>query len=129
VKNLSPSADRIARIAFCIFKEGQILMVESEHSTSGWSLPGGGVNPGETLEQAAVREAWEEAGAVIELGPRLLEYIAWSGHPEYFFTARLIQLELSPEGRKIKWIDISDPKWHEDRQIKMVLEQLHRPSV
>jgi 8-oxo-dGTP pyrophosphatase MutT (NUDIX family) len=129
VKNLSPSADRIARIAFCIFKEGQILMVESEHSTSGWSLPGGGVNPGETLEQAAVREAWEEAGAVVELGQLMLEYTSWSGHPGYFFIAHLIRLEPSLEGRKIKWIDISDPKWHENQQIKTVLEQLHRPSV
>lgn len=34
-----------------------------------WMTPGGGVHPGETFEQAAVRELWEETGIVAPLGP------------------------------------------------------------
>ncbi len=35
--------------------------------TSGWTLPGGGLEPGEGPEAAAVREVLEETGYVIEL--------------------------------------------------------------
>lgn len=36
-----------------------------------WSLPKGKVDPGETDEQAALREVREEASVVAELGPEL----------------------------------------------------------
>jgi 8-oxo-dGTP pyrophosphatase MutT (NUDIX family) len=34
-----------------------------------WFTPGGGLDPGESFEQAAVRELWEETGIVAPLGP------------------------------------------------------------
>jgi 8-oxo-dGTP diphosphatase len=40
--------------------EGQILLLKRTYGNKGWSLPGGGVDPGETIHQALIRECKEE---------------------------------------------------------------------
>ena len=45
---------------------GRVLLVQREDSGA-WCLPGGAIEPGETLAQAAVREAREETGQEVRL--------------------------------------------------------------
>ena len=50
---------------------GQVLLVKRAHEPlkGEWSLPGGGVEIGETLEAAVARELFEETGLRVIVGP------------------------------------------------------------
>jgi ADP-ribose pyrophosphatase YjhB (NUDIX family) len=53
----------ITRVCAAIIQGENILMVLHQHDgRSYWTLPGGGVEVGETPQQAAVREVKEETG-------------------------------------------------------------------
>jgi 8-oxo-dGTP diphosphatase len=53
-------------------------------------FPGGGVEPGETPEQAAVREAAEELGVDVALGPLVAKVRRESGSVHHFYLATLL---------------------------------------
>ena len=57
--------------AFVRDEAGRILLVKHTY-LAGWWLPGGGVDKGETTQDAAARELREEAGLVALSAPRLL---------------------------------------------------------
>jgi ADP-ribose pyrophosphatase YjhB (NUDIX family) len=58
-KNPIPTADIIIEITRHDGREG-IILIERKNPPFGWAIPGGFVDYGESLEQAAVREAKEE---------------------------------------------------------------------
>jgi 8-oxo-dGTP diphosphatase len=45
----------------------RVVLIERKNTPHGWAIPGGFVDEGETLADAAEREALEETGLVVEL--------------------------------------------------------------
>ncbi len=45
-----------------VFNEAGEVLLQKRADNGWWALPGGWVDPGESVEQAAVREVWEETG-------------------------------------------------------------------
>ena len=96
-----PYARRSARV---ILADGadRLLLFESGGF---WFTPGGGIEPGETIEQAATRELWEETGLRVDpdqLGPVVAET---SGYADLGFAARmfhdLFYFQRAPAGFRV----------------------------
>ncbi|WP_371810915.1 NUDIX hydrolase [Frigoribacterium sp. CFBP 13707] len=101
-----------------------LLMMTKAPDTSGaarWITPGGGVDPGESHEEAAVRELHEETGQVVaEVGPvvRVDDFeVPWDaadhthGHAE-FFVVRLPHFEVvDDDWTDDERVDILESRW------------------
>jgi 8-oxo-dGTP pyrophosphatase MutT (NUDIX family) len=88
---------------------GRVLLfsVGGADEPTRWFAVGGGVEPGETYEQAALREVWEETGLTgFALGPEVwrgLPWIAVWGGVAYevqqrYFLARVPAFEIDTSG-------------------------------
>jgi 8-oxo-dGTP pyrophosphatase MutT (NUDIX family) len=57
-----------------VFNDKQEILLVPREDARVWALPAGGLEPGETFEQAAIREVREETGYNIELGQLVGKY-------------------------------------------------------
>lgn len=76
-----------------------------------WNFPGGGVEDGETIEEAAVREVYEEAGLKIKESD--LMYFQATALPylmiHLFMTNKFSgDVEINNESTHFEWADIDD---------------------
>ncbi len=67
-RNPYPTVDIIIEI------EGGIILIERKNPPLGWALPGGFVDWGESLEDAALREAREETSLGVRLARQFHSY-------------------------------------------------------
>lgn len=70
-RNPFPTVDIIIELEG---QEGSIVLVERKNPPHGWALPGGFVDWGESLEEAAVREALEETSLKVTLKEQFHAY-------------------------------------------------------
>lgn len=66
-----------------------ILLIERKNPPHGWAIPGGFVDVGESVEQAAVREAAEETGLRVHL-KALLGLYSHPGRDPRFHTVSAV---------------------------------------
>ena len=91
-------------ITMFIFNGSMLVAIRKHMHPSGvYRAPSGGLQPGEDFEEGALREAYEETGALIELERYILRVhvvfmhsgreVPWTSH---VFTARYLSGELRP---------------------------------
>ncbi|WP_036717279.1 NUDIX domain-containing protein [Paenibacillus harenae] len=62
------------RCTALIVENESILLVEYDDNGIHYNLPGGGLEPGETILEGVAREVWEETAAEVDVGPLALIY-------------------------------------------------------
>jgi 8-oxo-dGTP diphosphatase len=88
----------------------RVLMVLNENGR--WSLPGGKREDGETLQEAAAREALEETGLIVQVGDvvHVSERIGETHDLFVTFWAELQDVDPAgardPEIQQIAWVDL-----------------------
>lgn len=90
---------------------GSVLLVKrgKDPERGRWSVPGGSVEPGETLQQAAQREVYEETGIRVEIGSELWTLTRPAGADRRYeihdFTAAYVDGDITPGD------DADDARW------------------
>jgi 8-oxo-dGTP diphosphatase len=120
-KRQMASSERMPILAAsaCVIREEKVLLVRRPEDV--WAFPGGQVEPGETISEAATRELFEETGVTANLhtlaGQFDITAPARDGRPEQDYTLIcLIGDWLAGDGvaqsdaLELKWVHVLDLK-------------------
>ena len=106
-------------VAGCVPEhEGRILLCRRaiEPRLGFWTIPAGFMENGETTQDAARRESFEEAQAEVEVGSLLaVVHVLHADQVHVMFRAKLLKPEFgpSPESLEVMLCDESDIPWAE----------------
>lgn len=98
-----------------VVRDGRFLVVERAFPPFGWSLPGGFVEIGETLEEAARREAREETGLEVVLDDLLGCYSDPARDPRRHVVSVVYLAHAAGEpragddARSLRWASLDPP--------------------
>jgi len=91
--------------AVIIVADGRVVLVKRRHEplAGQWSLPGGGLELGETLEAGVAREVLEESGLVVDVGPvvEVFDRILMDEHGAVGYHFVLVDYLCRPRGGQL----------------------------
>jgi 8-oxo-dGTP diphosphatase len=102
-------------VGVALVEEGKILLVRRGHDPGKglWAVPGGKVDFGETLREAAVREVREETGLEVEVGR-----VIWAGEHvsddvhivliDFLGTVTGGALEAADDADRAEWVALTE---------------------
>lgn len=124
--------------AACVLleREGLILAVETAHRPGELSLPGGGVDPGEAPGDAAIREALEETGLVVQIDPAPVHVGRSGAGLSLVATFRVRSFQGTPtpgsDALAVRWVtraELLDPRNRYAEHNRRVVEATKAPGL
>jgi len=91
----------------------RVLLASASTNPNQWVFPKGHIEPGETPEQAAVREVREETGATVRLGAQIgaMEFnVPQERVRAVFYLMELVSEDQADEGRRLQWCTPSEAR-------------------
>ncbi|MGD6802927.1 NUDIX hydrolase [Rossellomorea vietnamensis] len=114
-----------------IVRDGHVLMVRQyvQRGDIIWTFPGGGIEKGETPEQAMIREVKEETGYVTKVNEQLP-----SQHDKFTYIAEIISGKLfldkhlpgNADVLELAWINLKDKEKFDAYTLPVIEQLLHR---
>lgn len=111
----------IVSVGGVVIRDDRVALVQRRHPPlqGAWSLPGGVVDVGETLESAVAREVYEETGLVVDVGPvvEVLDRIHRDDHGrveyhyviiDYLCAWREGELASASDAAAAQWVTVAD---------------------
>lgn len=104
---MTETAPNAASVA--VIRDGKVLLIKRAYAPYQhlWTLPGGRLDPGEAIEQCAIREVFEETALTIR-NPRLVMVQAL-GRDEAYRLAVFVTRDFSGQIRPSD--EVADHKW------------------
>ena len=79
------------RAGIVLIQDGKVALIERHRAGMAYFVfPGGGVDEGESLEQAAVREAMEELGIEVEIKQKVAEIMLGQKSRQVYFLVEQV---------------------------------------
>jgi 8-oxo-dGTP diphosphatase len=92
--------------------EGHVLLLKRTYGDKKWGLPGGGVDPGETIHQAITRECLEEIGIEVQDAVLTGFYYHSSINAQVGIfrcsIPKVDEIKLSSEHSEFRWTHLSE---------------------
>jgi 8-oxo-dGTP pyrophosphatase MutT (NUDIX family) len=78
------------RSGIVLIEDDKLALIERHRAEAHYySFPGGGIDKGESPEEAAIREAEEELGIVVDIRQKVAVVVVWEKTQHYFLAEKI----------------------------------------